>query len=229
MCGMSSQHQPTQQRLAIRFGKSGPLKYTSSLDLAKIWERVLRRADIPLQYSHGFNTRPRMALASALPLGITSECELLDVSLRAPTAPGTLAGRLAAVSPEGLHVYAIHEMPLGAPALQPLVRSAEYQIRFSDGAAPDELRARVTALLDAEALVQHSEHKGRARSADLRPLIYELTVDERGALLAHIAAGERGNLRVRDLLAELGVHEQPHSVHRLRLHLETTPWRAGLP
>lgn len=225
---MNSQRQPTQQRLAIRFGKSGPLKYTSSLDLAKIWERVLRRADIPIQYSQGFNTRPRMALASALPLGVTSECELLDVSLRAPAAPDTLVDRLAAVSPEGLRIYDIYEMPLSAPALQPLVRSAEYQVRFSSGAVPDALRARVAALLSTEALVQLSEHKGRVRSADLRPLIYELAVDEHNTLLAHIAAGEQGNLRVRDLLLELGVHDQPHSVHRLRLHLETAPWHAGL-
>ena len=56
--------------------------YTSNLDVAKIWERVLRRADLPILYTQGFNTRPRIQLAMALPLGITSECELLDVALR---------------------------------------------------------------------------------------------------------------------------------------------------
>jgi radical SAM-linked protein len=61
-----------KQRLHITFGKFGALRYTGNLDVAKIWERVMRRADLPLVYSEGFNARPRMALASALPLGMTS-------------------------------------------------------------------------------------------------------------------------------------------------------------
>jgi radical SAM-linked protein len=225
---MNNQHQPTQQRLVIRFGKFGPLKYTSNLDLAKIWERVLRRAGLPLQYSHGFNTRPRMALISALPLGLTSECELLDVSLREPVAPAALCDRLAAVSPAGLRIYETHEIPVKASALQPLLRSAEYRVHFLDGINAVELRARIAALLDSDTLVRTSEHKGRQRAVDLRPLIYDLHVDDAGDLLAHIAAGEQGNLRTQDLLAELGVQAQPHSVHRLRLHLDSAPWPTDL-
>ena len=73
---------PVAQRLRITFGKSGALTYTSSLDVAKIWERVLRRAGLPIMYTQGFNTRPRIQLAMPLPLGITSECEILDIALR---------------------------------------------------------------------------------------------------------------------------------------------------
>ena len=95
---------PTKQRLRIVFGKFGALKYTSNLDVAKIWERVLRRADLPLLYSQGFNTRPRLQLATALPLGITSECELLDVSLREEISLEGIREALLAVSPEGLRI-----------------------------------------------------------------------------------------------------------------------------
>ena len=220
---MNNQHQPTQQRIIIRFGKFGPLKYTSNLDLAKIWERVLRRADIPLQYSQGFNTRPRIALASALPLGITSECELLDMSLREPVAPGELVNRLAAVSPEGLRVYDAQEIAINASALQPLVRSAEYRIHFTDGISTSDLATRIAALLAADSIVRTSEHKGKARSTDLRPLVYALSVDNNGDLLAHIAAGEHGNLRTEDLLAELGLQDCACTVHRMRLHLAPAP------
>ena len=66
---------PIKQRLYIRFGKFDALIYTSNLDVAKTWERVLRRANLPILYSQGFNTRPRIILASALPLGISSECK----------------------------------------------------------------------------------------------------------------------------------------------------------
>jgi len=61
---------PVLQRLRVTFGKAGPLKYTSNLDTAKIWERVLRRADLPILYTRGFNSRPRISLAMPLLPGI---------------------------------------------------------------------------------------------------------------------------------------------------------------
>ena len=73
-------------RLRVTFTKNGPLLYTSHLDLARIWERSLRRAGAPLVYSQGFNPRPKLHLAAALPLGHVGEAELLDVWLERPTS-----------------------------------------------------------------------------------------------------------------------------------------------
>lgn len=216
---MTNEHQPTQQRLIIRFGKFGPMKYTSNLDLAKIWERVLRRAELPIQYSRGFNTRPRIALATALPLGITSECELLDVSLRQPVDLGSLVELLTTCSPEGLRIYEIRETLVNAPSLQPLVRSAEYRIHFLDLISADDLRARIAQLLNTDTLIRTSERKGKMRSTDLRPLIHDLHIDDNGDLIAHIAAGENGNLRTEDLLTELDLHHLAYTVHRMKLFM----------
>src|SRR5512138_1667680 len=58
----------TQQRIRIRFGQDGPLRYVGHHDLARTWERILRRARAPLEYSQGFNPRPRMQFAAALPI-----------------------------------------------------------------------------------------------------------------------------------------------------------------
>ena len=94
---------PVAQRLRVTFGKTGPLKYTSNLDTAKIWERVLRRADLPILYTKGFNMRPRISLAMPLPLGISSECEILEISLREriECREAELKARLLSVSPHG--------------------------------------------------------------------------------------------------------------------------------
>src|SRR5215813_4393454 len=96
---MISDNIPIKQRLHITFGKFDALIYTSNLDVAKLWERVLRRANLPILYSEGFNPRPRLALASALPLGISSECEILDVSFKEIISLDGLAERIAATSP----------------------------------------------------------------------------------------------------------------------------------
>ena len=100
---------PVAQRLRITFGKSGSLKYTSNFDVAKIWERVLRRADLPILYTKGFNTRPRIQLAMPLPLGISSECEILDISLREciQFEESELRQELLAVAPPGLSIESI--------------------------------------------------------------------------------------------------------------------------
>lgn len=212
----------TKQRLIITFGKLGALKYTSNLDLAKIWERVLRRANLPILYSKGFNTRPRIQLASALPLGITSESEFLDVSLREIIAFDGMIAQIEAVSPAGLRIYAITEASIHSPALQTLVRSAEYRFHFEQGIDPILLQERIDSLISSGTIIRSEERKGRKGSFDLRPLIYNLHIDESGDLIAHLAAGEHGNFRPDDLLTELNLHERYCSVHRLKLHLENS-------
>ncbi len=212
----------TKQRLVITFGKLGALKYTSSLDLAKIWERVLRRANLPILYSKGFNTRPRIQLASALPLGITSESEYLDISLREVITLDGLIEKIEAVSPAGLRIYAIREASIHTPALQTLVRSAEYRFHFENGIGEDVLQARINLLLSHAAMIRSAERNGRKTSFDLRPLIYNLHIEASGDLIAHLAAGEHGNFRPADLLVELDLQDEHCSIHRLRLHLENS-------
>lgn len=210
---------PVRQRLQIRFGKFGALKYTSNLDVAKIWERVLRRAELPILYTKGFNTRPRIQLASALPLGITSECEILDVALREPIALDGVIERLLAVSPAGLCIYEIADVPINSPALQTLVRSAEYRIVFEDGIDPADLQKRVQELLERDVLLVSRERKGKEIRVDVRPLICDLRA-EANVLMAHLAVGDSGNLRPEDLLTLMALQDHHYSAHRYRMHLE---------
>jgi len=212
---------PIQQRLQITFGKFDALRYTSTLDLAKVWERVLRRAGLPLLYTEGFNTRPRIQLATALPLGISSECEILDVSLREilPTLDG-LIQRLEAVSPPGLKVYRIDDVPVMSPPLQTLVKSAEYIITFGDPISREDLQAAIDQTLSQERIIKVIEGKRRRSLLDLRPLIYDLQVDEAGRLWAHLSTGERGNMRIEDLLEHMNLGEMFYRAHRTRLHLD---------
>jgi radical SAM-linked protein len=216
---MTEDNNPTKQRLHIVFGKQGALKYTSNLDLAKIWERVLRRAQLPILYTQGFNARARIQLASALPLGITSECEILDVSLREPTSLDGLIERLTVVSPAGLPIYSITEVEPRSPTLQTRVRSAEYRIQFDEEIDREALRQKIAAMLSADEITASKERKGKSVEVDLRPLIYDLYIDEQGNLMAHLAVGSQGNLRPDQIVEQLGLAEHYYNAHRVRLHL----------
>ena len=211
---------PVKQRLRITFGKLGTLKYTSNLDIAKIWERTLRRADLPILYTQGFNTRPRIQLAMPLPLGITSECEILDAALRERIdfQEAELIERLLQVAPRGLTIHAIAEVEARAATMQSLVLSAEYRIRFEDGIDGAMLRARIDDLLNRESIIVEKVRKRRRSVMDLRPLILELYIDEGNDLIAHLSVGDRGNMRPDQLIEQMGLADEYFSAHRRKLH-----------
>ncbi|MCZ7540791.1 MAG: TIGR03936 family radical SAM-associated protein [Anaerolineae bacterium] len=209
----------TQQRLRIRFAKQGALRYVGHLDLATTWERVLRRAALPLEYTRGFNPRPRLQFAAALPVGLTSEAELLDVWLT-ECVPLELADalieRLNTTSPAGLRALQAAEVPIKAPALPPQVISAEYAITPNDpDLSADDLGARAQALLAQT----HVERVLRGKVYDLRPLVQDLRLDGDGVLVARLSTGERANARADELIAALGLALHQVNAHRRRLFL----------
>ena len=68
-------------RVRITFSKQGALRFIGHLDLHRLWERAMRRANLPLTYSQGFHPQPKISLAAALPLGFSSRGEVLDARL----------------------------------------------------------------------------------------------------------------------------------------------------
>lgn len=215
-----TQEAPTKQRIHITFGKFDALKYTSNLDIAKIWERVLRRAKLPILYTKGFNTRPRIQLATALPLGITSECEIIDVALREVITLEGVAERILAVSPRGLKIYDIKIADVDSAALQTLVRSAEYRVQFVDDFNPDALQQKIDELLAQDRIVKVHIRKRRKHVTDLRPMIHELKLDENNHLIAHLSTGGQGNVRLEDVIEELGMQDTHYNAHRYKLYVE---------
>lgn len=208
------------QRLRIVFGKQGAMKYIGHLDLSKTWERILRRAQILLAYSQGFNARPKIQFASPLPLGYTSDAELVDIRLEKPIPLEGLAAHLMSVSPPGLPIYSVSEVPHKAPALQTLIESATYQITFED-VDPADLRARCEALLAQETILRTR----RDRPYDLRPLIRALHVDEAGCVIVELAvsAAAGGTGRADEVIDALGLADRTARIHRTAIGLNATP------
>jgi len=211
---------PVAQRLRVTFGKSGPLIYTSNLDTAKIWERVLRRADLPILYTKGFNTRPRISLAMPLPLGISSECEILEIALREQIdlREDELRERLLSVSPKGLTIGAIVEVDTRASTLHSLVDNAEYRIQFLDNIDHQDMQRRIDDLLSRKSIIVDRVRRRKRSVMDIRPLILRLRLDRNDHLIAHLSVGDRGNLRPDQLLEHLGLSDLHHTVHRFKLH-----------
>ncbi len=180
-------------RLRVTFSKGGPLVYTSHLDLARAWERALRRAGVGLVYSGGFNPRPKLQLAAALPLGHTAEAEWLDVWLEKPTrgrgaeeqgSGGVVedfARALVPVLPDGLTISQVCQVMLNEPALQTQVVAAEYCVTvewYPDLVEGwDEPAGAVEARIERVLAATELPQERRGRRYDLRPLIERLWLE----------------------------------------------------
>ncbi|MCI0396859.1 MAG: TIGR03936 family radical SAM-associated protein [Chloroflexi bacterium] len=162
------------QRLRLLFSKVGPTRFIGHLDLARTLERSLNRARIPLAYTQGYNKRPRLQLAAALPLGFTSAGELADIWLLEKMDPAVAQQQIMSKMAPGIVVHQVFEAPLDAPALQTLTAEATYRVTLTDLVDRADLDRRVEALLASETLARSR----RGKSYDLRPLLLELEVDE---------------------------------------------------
>ena len=211
------------QRLRLTFSKDGPARYISHLDLARALERALNRAALPVAYTQGFNRRPRLALAAALPLGYTSAAEVADVWLTEAMAPEVFGARLMARMAPGIVISAVVEVPLVAPSLQQQLAESVYEVGFPDGVDGEALRRSVAELLAAGSLMRERRRPkdNRPQTFDLRPLLLDVAVeeDEGGAphLRLRLVQSATQTARPDDVLTALGFDPLATRVRRVAL------------
>lgn len=181
-------------RVRLRFSKLGKVRFTSHRDLARIWERALRRARLPVVYTEGFSPRPKLSFGLALPTGSESLGEYLDVELDAssrgacsraassPTAPrrasldvDALPARLDPALPVGFRVQGAAEIPPGTASLQQAVVRCTWRLTVP-GASVARLTELVDAALAADSLVVARTRKGHEVHDDVRPAMRSLEV-----------------------------------------------------
>ena len=215
---------PVYQRIRVQFGKGDPLKYISHLDLARTWERVFRRAGLPVAHSQGFNPRPRFQIAAALPVGVTGEGELLDLWLSDPLSPEQVAERLCAAAPPGLGIGHAEEVELSAPSLQSQMQAADYRAVVHSKESVEGLRVRIQEFLALPSLLRPRQHKGKWQTYDLRPLVQTLEVEagegQERVLSMRLQANAQGAGRPDEVLDALGLAPATRSIVRTNLCLE---------
>jgi radical SAM-linked protein len=210
----------TRQRLRITFAKGEPIKYISHLDLMRTWERALRRAQVPLAYSEGFNPRPKISIASALPVGFTGRGEVMDIVLSRHASPYNFAKRLKPYLPPGLEILSVEEVYLSLPSLQSQMRYAEYRVVVESEETLAEMEKRVEQVLSARSLPHQRERKGKVIEYDLRPLIEDLWIERcEGAacvLGMRLQSDSQATGRPGEVLEAMGLGDMPPSIERTR-------------
>jgi radical SAM family uncharacterized protein/radical SAM-linked protein len=198
-----------KQRLRVWFGKVGDMALVGHLDLIRLFDRVVRRADLPISFTGGFHPNPRISLANALPLGVTSTGEIADFELTESIDVESFRSKLAAKLPENIPIYKVESIDLKAPSASQLLEAAEYVITVAwagslalQGELDPKKSASVSVADEAnwedwvKTITQtkafwrvHTTKSGKTQDVNLRDRLYKLELVEQKSESSTRASG----------------------------------------
>ena len=211
-----------ESRVRVTFAVDLPLCYSSVLDMGRMWERLLRRAQVPIAYSQGFRPHARLQLAAALPVGYTSHCESLDILLVRKVDCAEVLSAVRQSSPPGLAVLDARPVPVRTKSPQSTMREAQYSVCLWSEVEPERIEGALLRLLERPSIArQRMKKRGRIVDYDLRPLILALEYSERcpdhHVLSMNLRCGSSGSGRPEEIMSELGFEDERVSICRVRL------------
>ena len=124
-------NQEKAQKIRVWFGKHGDMALVSHLDLVRLFDRAIRRASIPISYTGGFHPGPKISIALALSLGMTSNGEIVDFENHTRMGIDEFTEKLKAQLPSNLPIFKVEELPLKSPKPTQLLDKVEYIITIS--------------------------------------------------------------------------------------------------
>ncbi len=170
-------NQTREQRLRITVGKLGNMALIGHLDFARLMDRAVRRASLPIAFTGGFHPGPRISPANALPLGITSTGELIDFELTQRVAPAEFKARLQAQLPEDIPIYEVANVSVSSPSTTKCLDRAEYMLAVDTTEGAGAWTQWMQQVLDAEQIMQTKTTKsGKVKEIDLRSRLFELSI-----------------------------------------------------
>jgi len=168
-----------KMRLLLKYSRKGPARYISHLDMQRAFGRALRRADIDVEYSKGFNPHIIMSFASPLSVGYATEADYLELSVNSGEA-GDIMERLNGVFTKDIRVGFVGSLEHIKEKLMSLSHSAAYRLVFALENDSDCVKIKKAAdeIVGCGSYVV-ADSKGRER--DIVPLVLE--ADVRGPVI----------------------------------------------
>lgn len=208
-----------EQLIRVKYCKNGPIKYISHLNLAQVFTRALRRADIPVVISGGFNPRFRISFGPPLPLGISSTSEYLDIRLKEEVKVEELIEKLNLILPQGLKILKAKIIPSSADSLVKIIDRASYIItlkikikeKLLDSAVKNqenglkeleqEIEKNNKRFFNLDEITVEKQTKNWIKMVDIRPSILDISVKKFKKQILElgleIKIGQQGNLNPR--------------------------------
>jgi radical SAM-linked protein len=158
-----------------------------------------------------------------LAIGVTSECEVMDVWLRRQVSSYFFIKMMTEQLPPGVGILKAEQVALTLPSLQSLIRQTEYRVEIETDKGPEQVEAALRVFLAEEHIPWQHERDTGVRQYDIRALVYHLWLlgwqDSRCVLGMRLRSDSAASGRPEQIAAALGFPERPRSIHRTRLIL----------
>ena len=211
----------TPFRVRVCYSKSGNLRFIGHLDTQRLFERALRRSNLPLRYTQGFSKHIRLNLASALPLGFISKAEMLDFWINEELDLQEIQDKLQNALPEDIRILEISHVDNSLPSLQGSLLSSDYKITLPEEVLSAEFEQKW------EQFVSQSEIPvtRRDKTLDYKALILEYALEtdsEKKTILSlKLSSTPGGNARPDDILQLLEIDPADCAIERVGLNFST--------
>ncbi|MDE6181979.1 MAG: TIGR03936 family radical SAM-associated protein, partial [Eubacteriales bacterium] len=161
----------------IKFSKTGRIRFVGHLDLLKIFQRTVKRANLPIAYSQGFNPHQQMSFAIPLPLGMESISEYLDIKLEENLTRKEVFERLNTEMPIGLEIINVLKLKEDEKNAPSIVCGGEYEVTLDREINIDEFNKKISELLNSEEINIEKKTKKRGKEVlktiNIKDEIYE--------------------------------------------------------
>lgn len=163
----------------IRFTKLGYIKYTSHLDMLRLFKRSFKRAGIELVYSQGFNPHPDMAFCQPLSLGYESICELLEFETKKPMEPEKILTSLNEIMPKGISITSCIPLDDKMKSIASTCYEATYKIEIPMDRCIPSIKDLLQQFFGQEQIIalKSSKKHRETKELDIKPKIREIKAD----------------------------------------------------
>lgn len=212
-------------RVLLRLCKGEGVKYLSHRDIIRSFEFALRRAQIPVAYSDGFNPRVRMSFGSAIGVGVTSDDDRILLELSAPWEASDIKETLNKSLPPGIQVISADIIPDGQKSPISTLKASEFRITMGckTGCTLDEVKVAIEKLFASDSVRVQRQREDGVKEVEIRPHLISAnpSMDEDGNIIIDVAlsAGDSGGAGPKDFIKALDTlipNMSVRKLHRLR-------------
>ena len=213
----------------IKFRKYRVLRFIGHLDVMRYFQKVMRRAGIPIAFTGGYSPHMIMSFASPLGIGLESDGEYLDIELTGPVDSREAVRRMNEAGVDGIEVVSLRQIAEEKKMTgMTILAAADYLATPSgDAGLPEGWQDRFAAFIGQPEIRVLKQTKRSEREINIRPLIYDWETRD-GGIFMKLAAGSTENLKpdlvmdtfLKDLHPEENSLSHPFIYRRLEMYAD---------
>ena len=184
-------------RVRMKFTKTGRIRFLSHLDFMTLFHRAVVRAQVPIAFSQGFNPHLKIAFGPALPVGMESETEYVDLEIDPFADLLHITSGLNSTLPEGVRILEAKVVAKKAPSLSGSISRYTYDVIVA-AQYRDRIEERVQEFLSRTSVIVSKEGKQK----DIRPCIESITAGP-DSLCCTLVDHDQLKPRVQDVIGQL--------------------------